>query len=483
MSYNQLPPPPPDRMHLQHQPAPQLAGPGGAYGPIEVPSGQPIPGQLPPPEMTMAKPGTITGIQVILWIFAVLAALADLGSVVSMVEFFNPLSLIGLAFAVYSTIQSVITPVQITRGKRWAWIWAVVNAILGLVIALGAIVLGVSVIDATPLPLLVGVVLGGLYGTLLGLLCSKSARSWILMHQLRRGEFSSIGTPGPGAVGVLVELDADRPEFKPGRVTAVQVLLWLAALSPLVMVYVFLTWASDEYRYYERNQRDHGSSLDYFFSSEWAIGAMWLVIGTLLLAVLAIISAVGLQRGRFWARVYTPIWAGLCLIAAGVWTLMALVLYLDAVFSPSRNTYEDPGNLPMLIGSALAFLALLIAFIMVFTRPVREWAPGKQLAISYEPGAQGMPLPGQPVAASGPYAQQGYAGQQGHPGQQGHSGQQNYGGPQGNAGGQGYPGPQGSQGPQGGYPGQGPSGPQGYGPPQQPYQPPQQYPPQPPYGR
>lgn len=461
MSHNQLPPPPPDRVHLQHRPPPQappLAGPGGAYGPVEVPSGQPVPGQLPPPEMTMAKPGTITGIQVILWIFAVLAALADLGSVVSMVEFFNPLSLIGLAFAVYSTIQSVITPVQITRGKRWAWIWAVVNAILGLVIALGAIVLGVSVIDATPLPLLVGAVLGGLYGTLLALLCSKSARSWILMHQLRRGEFSSIGTPGPGAVGVLVALDADRPEVKPGRVTAVQVLLWLAALSPLVMVYVFLTWATEEYHYFRQHQLDYGSTLDYFFSTEWAIGAMWLVIGTLVLAALAIVSAVGLQRGRFWARVYTPIWAGLMLVGAGIWMFVALVLYLDSVFSPRRDGYVDPGLLPMLIGSAVAFLALLIAFITVFTRPVREWAPGRQMVISYEPGAQGIPLPGQPVA------------------QQGYSGQQQYGGPQGYPGPQNYQGPQGNPGPQGGYPGQGPSGPQGYGPPQQ-------YPPQPPFGR
>ena len=119
MSYHQLPPPPPDRFAAQ----PKLAGPGGAYGPVDTPIGQPIPGQLPL-DLGMAKPRSITGVQTILWLFAVLAAGADLFSALSMAESLNPLGVISLIYAIYATIQAVVTPIQITRGKRWAWIWA-----------------------------------------------------------------------------------------------------------------------------------------------------------------------------------------------------------------------------------------------------------------------------------------------------------------------------------------------------------------------
>ncbi|NUQ88356.1 MAG: hypothetical protein HOQ43_07830, partial [Glycomyces artemisiae] len=187
-----FPPPPPDRMHLQYQPAPppppQQAGPGGAYGPVQQRPDQPLPGQAPPPAMSMAKPGTITGIQVILWIFTALAGIGDIGSAIGLVNYFNPFSLIGLAFAVYSTVQALTSGIHITRGKRWAWIWSLVSAILGLALSSVAIVFGIIYIETGWASLLVGIVLAGLYGTLLGLLCSKSARQWILMHRIQRGE-------------------------------------------------------------------------------------------------------------------------------------------------------------------------------------------------------------------------------------------------------------------------------------------------------
>ena len=111
-----MPPPPPDRMHLQYQPAPPSQpgppqmGPGGAYGPAQYAPEQPVPGQMPSPalsasatlasgQLVQRKPGTVTGIQVILYIFLAVSVIGNVFSVMSMVEFFNPFSLISLAFA------------------------------------------------------------------------------------------------------------------------------------------------------------------------------------------------------------------------------------------------------------------------------------------------------------------------------------------------------------------------------------------------
>ncbi|WP_205326239.1 hypothetical protein [Glycomyces sp. YM15] len=478
MSYNQLPPPPPDRVGMQPggpHGGPQPAGPGGAYGPIDTPIGrhglgQQGPGQLPPLELTMAKPRSILGIQVILWIFAALAAIGDLFSVMSMVEYEDPISLIGLAFAVYSTIQSMITPVQITRGKRWAWIWALVSAILGLAIAAFAIVFGLSVIEVTPVPVLIGVVLGGLYTTLTVLLSSKSAREWILMHRVQRGEVESIGVPVPGARGVLVEVVPERPETKPGSVTFVQLALWFVALLPLVWIWVGLRFAQLEFEDGLEVWESASSPFDHFMETDLMLLGVLGASGFAGLGTLAIISAVGLQRGRFWARVHTPIWVGLIAVAGAMWVLASSLNAVDAD-SDSFTVFM----VATVAGGVFTVLAVT-AFILVFQRGVRSWAPGQQTVISYEPGVQGQPLPGQPPA--GPmqpgHQPQGYAQQSGYQASQGHAPQPGHQAPQGPPQRQ-YQAPHqpGPYGPQGGYP-----QPQPPHPPRQ-----QQYPPQqPPYG-
>jgi hypothetical protein len=486
-------------MHLQHRPVPQqpqMAGPGGAYGAVQYRPDQPVPGQLPM-GLGMDKPRSITGIQVILWIFAVLAAAADLASVVSMADMFHPLSLIGLAFAVYSTIQSIITPVQITRGKRWAWIWALVSAILGLVIAAFAIVFGLSVIELTPLPVLIGVVLGGLYGTLTVLLCSKSAREWILMHRIQRGEVQVHGTPGPGMAPVAVEVESERPETKPGSVTAVQLMLWVLALLPLVFVWVGLAWAEAVFQSGEKSWIDASSGFDYFMESDFALLAIPAAVGLFGIGTLAIISAVGLQRGRFWVRVFTPIWLGLTVIGGGCWVIAANVAVMDLDGESLKDELFGTLMTELVVGIAFTLIGIL-AFIMLFLRGVRSWAPGKQTVVEYQPvggpgagpagpqgglgyGAPPGPQTGQPYGASPQGAPQGYPAQpapSGRPAQQGYPAQPGLSGQPGHPA-QNNPVPQGYQGPQGGsgQPGFGPQQPGPYGGPQQ-HQAPQQ-----PYGR
>jgi hypothetical protein len=416
-------------MHLQYQPPPppqqQVAGPGGAYGAVQFNPDQPMPGQLPV-GLGMDKPRAITGIQVILWIFAALAAVADLASAMSMADMFQPLSLIGLAFAVYSTIQSIITPIQITRGKRWAWIWALVSAILGMAIAAFAIVFGLSVIELTPLPVLIGAVLGGLYTTLTVLLCSKSAREWILMHRIQRGEVQVHGTPGPGMVPVAIKVEAEQPDVKPSSVTAVQLMLWMLALLPLVFAWVGVRWAEAVYQSGEDTWTDASSGFDYFMETDYVLMAIPAAVGLVGIGTLAIISAVVLQRGRFWARVFTPIWVGPMIIGGALWVIAASANAMDI----DGEAMEDElfPVLMTLLAAGIAFtLIAILAFIMLFLRGVRSWTGGMRTVIEYRPvggagpsagpqGGQGYGVPAGPQA-NRPYGapqqvSQGYPAQQ-----------------------------------------------------------------------
>ncbi|SDE50896.1 hypothetical protein [Glycomyces harbinensis] len=183
MSYRATQPPAPDLR------AAAPAGPGGAYGPVLnglVPSAL---GQL---DMKMAKPRSISGIQVLLAVFAFVATGADLYMAFVMAQDFSPLSLLGLAYALYTTVQSLITPIQLKLGKRWAWIWGFVTASVGVVVALGTTMVGMVSFDARPLPVLLGLAIAALYGAVLALLLSKSTRRWMLVQRMRRGE-----VPGP----------------------------------------------------------------------------------------------------------------------------------------------------------------------------------------------------------------------------------------------------------------------------------------------
>jgi hypothetical protein len=73
-------------------------------------------------DLGMAIPGSITATQVILWVFATVATIADVVSAVNMASLLSPLSIVSLAYVLYSTIQAVVTALNIRLGKRWAWV-------------------------------------------------------------------------------------------------------------------------------------------------------------------------------------------------------------------------------------------------------------------------------------------------------------------------------------------------------------------------
>ncbi|SDK70965.1 hypothetical protein SAMN05216298_1288 [Glycomyces sambucus] len=427
-----FPPPPPDRAHLQYPPAPPQqapAGPGGAYGPVPQRPDQMLPGQLPPPEATMRKPGSITGIQAILWIFTALAGLGDVGAAIGLVQYFTPIGLIGLAWALYSTVQALASGVHITRGKRWAWIWSLVSAIIGLALSTAAIAFGIVYIETGWVSLLVGIVLGGLYGTLLGLLCSKSARQWILMHRIQRGEVQLPGAAGPG--GFAQGPAPERPDVRPGSagftVLATGVLMALSAWAAAGSVQSMLALG----------RGDYAAAID-FVGLAFGSGALLLTaVAAAVILVCGLFTAIGVHRGRFGARVFTIVWTSILVPVWGFLAFMQLVQYLRYREFPLPG---QPTVYPMLLtGRNLAIAVLLVVlFVMVLTPGVRAWTPGSG------GGALIVVVP-QTYGTQGQYGSQPQAP---------------------------YGAPQQGQTQQGQFPQQG----------QYPPGPPQQYPPQPPYG-
>ncbi|MDN3238801.1 hypothetical protein [Glycomyces tritici] len=405
-----MPPPPPDRMHLQYQPAPppppgpQQMGPGGAYGPAQYAPDQPIPGQMPV-GLSMSKPGTITGIQVILYVFLAVSAVGNVLSIMSMVEFFNPFSLIGLAFAVYSAIQSLASGVQISRGKRWAWIWSLVSAILGLALACTGIVYGTIFWDTGgDVMLLITCPLAALYGTLLILLCTKSARQWILMHRIQRGEVQAPGMgmggmPGTAPMGMGQQGPAapQRPDTKPGGVTFTIVVLGLLIALGVWTIYgaVRLQLALS------------GSMVLAENDPAWFNGSrlpLMAGIAAFLVLVNALISAIGLHRGKFGARVYTLIWTPVLILAAGfvaVSNLREFLVFADIMPPPMRTSW----TVTLARDIAVAALVLTV-FIAVLTPGVKAWTPGKPATALIMVVPMGQPQGGHPQQTHPGYPQQ-----------------------------------------------------------------------------
>lgn len=403
-----MPPPPPDRMHLQYQtappppPGPQQMGPGGAYGPAQYSPDQPLPGQMPV-GLSMAKPGTITGIQVILYLFLAVSAVANIFSIMSMVEFFNPFSLIGLAFAVYSAIQSLASGVHISRGKRWAWIWSLISAILGLALSLTGFTYGVIMFDSGgDIMLTVTAVLVGLYGTLLILLCTKSARQWILMHRIQRGEVAMPGTAmggmaGGAPIGMAGGAPApQRPDTRPGSATFAAIVLGLLAALLAWESYTIVNDTLESMRWAEENGFDGGEDLfgRLFFGEFPQFGHF--LIAYVVFLVCAVITALLILKGKSGGRVFGLIWTPLAAAAIGY-----AAFYLNSTFRFFISV--DPGafRTVVILTAAMAVLAV-VAFIMLLTPGVRAWTPPSPAT----PLMVMVPM-GQPQAPqqAGPYGQ------------------------------------------------------------------------------
>ncbi|QSB04019.1 hypothetical protein [Natronoglycomyces albus] len=230
------------------------AGPAGAYG--HLPHGPaPVPGQPPLPSLT--KPGTVTGIQVILWIMAAMSAIGELFSIISLVNYFHPLGLISVVLAGFLTVKSIIAPIYIGRGRRWAWILALIGTILGIVFGTLGLISGA--LSAIPVVILVATLFLGLYVTLLCLLCTSSARRWITTNRIMamaagmptghpqanyppqgqqlRAQIPPGTDPHVAAAALMLMNQGSKPAIphkKPGSLTTAQVFAWILLVGLLL---------------------------------------------------------------------------------------------------------------------------------------------------------------------------------------------------------------------------------------------------------
>nr|BFF26020.1 hypothetical protein GCM10025732_39850 [Glycomyces mayteni] len=345
MPQQQLLPPPVDWMQLRYGAVPVPAGPGGAYGPVA-----PVPGAVPQMAFTMRKPRNVAWVQTLLWVFAAVTAVVDLLTAVVMTRDFHPLSLAGLAYALYATVQSLVTPMQIGRGKRWAWVWALTSAVIGLVLAIGTTMAGMSLVRMAPGVVPFAAVVGALYLVLILLLCSKPVREWMLMHRAQRGRARMEGAPGPGMALSAVYRSPQRTVERPRSLAWAQVVFWAVALVPL----------------------------------GWAVTGMWAVGATAALAALALTSSVGLNRGRFWARVFTLVWLSLVGIGSGGAIVPGLLL---ATGTFGVGGVEMQAGMAVALSFGLGFALACIAFGLMFTTGVRRWTPPAELVLVFREAA------------------------------------------------------------------------------------------------
>ncbi|PRY56725.1 hypothetical protein [Glycomyces artemisiae] len=343
MSQQQLLPPPVDWMQLRYGAVPVPAGPGGAYAP-------PVPGGSSPMAFTMRKPRNVAWVQTLLWVFAAVTAVVDLLTAIVMTRDFHPLSLAGLAYALYATIQSLVTPMQIGRGKRWAWVWALTSAVIGFVLAVGTTMAGMTLVRMAPGVVPFAAVVGVLYLVLILLLCSKPLREWMLMHRAQRGQARMEGAPGPGMALSAVYRSPQRTIERPRSLSWAQVVFWMVALMPLA----------------------------------WAVTGVWAVAATAALAALALTSSIGLNRGRFWARVFTLVWLSAVGIASGG-AIVPGVLLATGTFGVGG--VEMQAGMAVALSFGLGFVLACIAFGLMFTTGVRRWTPPAELVLVFREAA------------------------------------------------------------------------------------------------
>lgn len=422
-----MPPPPPDRMHLQYQPAPppppgpQQMGPGGAYGPVQYSPEQPVPGQVPVSAtlasgFAQSKPGTITGIQVILYVFLAISAIGNVFSIMSMVELFNPFSLISLAFAVYSAIQSLASGVQIARGKRWAWIWSLVSAIFGLALSLTGFIFGTVMFDSGgDVMLAVAAVLVALYGTLLGLLCSKSARQWILMHRIQRGEVQVPGAamggmPGAAPMGGMAPqgpVAPQRPETRPGAVTFAAIVIGIVGAIAVWRSWEIIRDANEFVEWAKENGSSSPGSYSVFESLfggySFPQPGHW-VIAYAVILVCAVITIPALLKGTAFGRIFGLIWSIAAVGVAGFAMYFVIDTYNTFVAGSGMPLFSGPRPLGWYFLGMIAFMVGTVMILIAMLLPgVKAWTPIKPVT----PLVMMVPV-GQPQAPqqAGPYGQQ-----------------------------------------------------------------------------
>ncbi|MCH7230546.1 hypothetical protein L0U85_06715 [Glycomyces sp. L485] len=104
------------------------------------------------------------------------------------------------------------------------------------------------------------------------------------------------------------------------------------------------------------------------------------------LMVLALVSSIGLQKRKRWARILTAVWSGVLLLPLAGWAAGCLILMWMVPEPAAENYYigsVDPFTLNAVAGT-VAFAGVLLTFILIFTRSVRQWAPKRSAEAGHD---------------------------------------------------------------------------------------------------
>ncbi|THV40799.1 hypothetical protein [Glycomyces buryatensis] len=186
-------------------------------------------------------------------------------------------------------------------------------------------------------------------------------------------------------------LDPRYPSQTPARIpiaiALIQFAVFFIALSPLALVplmqadatYYFETWIEPE----------PGDTATQYMLEHSYVELGLIGVGVVLLLVLAIVSAVGLHKGKRSARILTAIWVGILVVGAIGWESWVWIWSsslgedLESAsagkFSGAQY-YMDALDLNIPVAAATLVLALLV-FILVLTPAVRRWTPKRSYVV------------------------------------------------------------------------------------------------------
>jgi hypothetical protein len=170
-------------------------------------------------------------------------------------------------------------------------------------------------------------------------------------------------------------------ERKPAAVTVIQVALFVIVLATPALYFLLMQrlvglMASREHW----GLNEPGDTPEKLATGEFLYAFVTVIALPIVLALLAIISVIGLHKRRRWGRAITAIWVGIMLLPFLAWAAGAVVLRLaKGVPAGTKQFFLGPIDPLTLnaVAALVAFIAALIVFILIFTRGVRRWAPNR----------------------------------------------------------------------------------------------------------
>ncbi|WP_211116279.1 hypothetical protein [Glycomyces buryatensis] len=192
----------------------------------------------------------------------------------------------------------------------------------------------------------------------------------------------------------------DTPDRKPKSVTFLQVAVFVIALCSTALYFLLMQrlvgmiGTAESWRGLDVGVDPDSTPMD-LATGEY-LWAFAFVLGLpVVLLILALLSAIGMQKRKRWARILTAVWIGIFLLPFAAWAAGAVLIRMASGVPTGTKDYFigpiDPLTLNAIAGPFL-FVCALVVFILALKRGARQWAP-KKSATGFAGQAPGAPAP------------------------------------------------------------------------------------------